>query len=187
MKRWFSRLLFLFIILGVIVLWVRSRREHRFDRFIIPAAEKYKVSPALVKAIIWQESRFTPEVRGGAGEIGLMQIRSAAAGEWANAEKMQGFVHEQIFDPAQNIAAGSWYIAKLIKRYPHTDDPYVYALADYNAGRGNVLRWNKGAAATNSEAFLEAMTFPATRRYITNVLGRKEHYEPQFKGIAAKP
>lgn len=180
MKRWCSRLLFLLIIVCSVVFVVRYQREHRFDKFIVPTSEKYKVSPALVKAIIWQESRFVPDVRGGAGEIGLMQIRSAAAGEWAAAEKMQGFVHEQIFDPAQNIAAGSWYIAKLIKRYPHTDNPYVYALADYNAGRGNVLRWNKGVAATNSEAFLEAMTFPGTRKYIRNVIKRTEHYEPQF-------
>lgn len=112
-----------------------------------------------------------------------MQIRSAAAGEWAQAEKIQGFVHEQIFDPGQNIAAGTWYIAKLSRRYPHTDNPLVYALADYNAGRGNVLRWNKGIASTNSEAFLEQMTFPTTRTYIRNVLKRKEQYDREFKVV----
>ncbi len=109
-----------------------------------------------------------------------MQIRSAAAGEWATAEKMEAFAHEQIFDPAQNISAGTWYISKLCRRYPHTDNPLVYALADYNAGRGHVLRWNSGAASTNSEAFLEQMTFPATRKYIRNVLKRKERYDDQF-------
>ena len=45
--------------------------------------------------------------------------------------------------------AGTWYLRKLLRRYPRADDPVVYALADYNAGRTHVLRWNKGPAATN--------------------------------------
>ncbi len=167
------------------MLGMKYRREHRFDKFIVPTAQKNNVSPALVKAIIWQESRFKPNARGGAGEIGLMQIRSPAAHEWAAAEKISPFAHEQIFDPAQNIAAGTWYIGKLSRRYLHTDNPLVYGLADYNAGRGHVLRWNKGAAATNSTAFLEQMTFPGTRKYIVNVLERMEHYESEFADIVA--
>ena len=112
-----------------------------------------------------------------------MQIRSPAAHEWAAAEKITPFAHQQIFDPAQNIAAGTWYIAKLSRRYPHTDNPLVYALADYNAGRGHVLRWNKGAAETNSAAFLESMTFPGTRKYIGNVLERKKRYDREFEKV----
>ncbi|MFN7139115.1 MAG: lytic transglycosylase domain-containing protein [Limisphaerales bacterium] len=183
MKRWFLRLLFLCLALLVILLGIKHQREHRFDKFIVPSALKYKTSPALVKAIIWQESRFNPNAKGGAGEIGLMQIRSAAAHEWAAAEKITPFTHQQIFDPAQNIDAGTWYIAKLSRRYPHTDNPLVYALADYNAGRGNVLRWIHGAGATNSSVFLEQMTYPGTRKYITNVLERMEKYEPRFAKV----
>jgi soluble lytic murein transglycosylase len=55
-----------------------------------------------------------------------------------------------------------------------------YALADYNAGRGNVLKWMKGAASTNSAAFLAAMDFPSTKHYIETVMERREHYRPQF-------
>lgn len=183
MKRWLLRLAFVAIVAGIVVLGIRDRRENRFDKFIVPAAQKYGTSPALVKAIIWQESRFNPNARGGAGEIGLMQIRSAAAHEWAAAEKISSFAHQQIFDPAQNIAAGTWYIAKLSRRYPHTDNPLVYALADYNAGRGNVLRWNKGVAETNSAVFLEQMTYPGTRKYIENVLQRMKRYERDFEGL----
>ena len=38
--------------------------------------------------------------------------------------------------PGSNTLAGAWYLAKLLRRYPHADDPLSYALADYNAGRG---------------------------------------------------
>jgi len=58
------------------------------------------------------------------------------------------------------------------------DDPLPYALADYNAGRGNVLKWNQGAAATNSAAFARQIGFPGTRDYVRSVLRRYAHYQP---------
>src|SRR5213082_801627 len=138
---------FLIVDLGLWIWW-KSRKEHRYDRQIVVAARKYNLDPALIKAVIWQESRFNPSVRGRAGEIGLMQVREDAALEWADAEKIHPFNHEEIFNPSKNIQAGSFYLAHLMKRYQNTDNPVPYALADYNAGRTHVLRWNKGAAKT---------------------------------------
>jgi soluble lytic murein transglycosylase-like protein len=54
------------------------------------------------------------------------------------------------------------------------------APAEYNAGRGNVLRWAKGPAATNSQQFLGQITFPGTRDYVRSVLRRYEEYRPTF-------
>lgn len=51
-----------------------------------------------------------------------------------------------------------------------------YALADYNAGRGNVLKWNDGAAATNSAVFIEQIGFPGTREYVAAVTWRHAFY-----------
>ena len=161
-------------------LYYRYRREHSQDAVIHAAAARYGVDAALVKAVVWRESRFHPEVRGKAGEIGLMQIREPAAREWAEAERIAGFQHEHIRDPGSNTLAGAWYLAKLLRRYPQADDPVPYALADYNAGRGNVLRWNQGAAATNSQQFLAQMTFPGTRRYIETVAERRARYRDEF-------
>ena len=160
-------------------LYVRWR-EHTQDAVIRTAAARYGVDGALVKAVVWRESWFDPGVRGKAGEIGLMQIREPAAREWAEAEQIAGFQHEHIFHPGSNTLAGTWYLAKLLRRYPHTDNPLPYALADYNAGRGNVLKWNHGAAATNSQQFLAQMTFPGTRRYIETVVKRHERYRDEF-------
>lgn len=147
-------------------------RNHHFDADIRVAAKRYGVEPGLVRAVVWTESRFNSAARGKAGELGLMQIRDLAAEEWAVAEGIDPWDHAMCLDPGTNTLAGTWYLAKLIARYPHTDDPVVYALADYNAGRTHVLRWAKGEAATNSAAFLEAMTYPGTRRYIQTILGR---------------
>jgi soluble lytic murein transglycosylase len=168
--------LFLAADAGLAAWWYFNRREHSQDGPIFNAAKRYGVDPALVKAVVWRESRFNHLARGKAGEIGLMQIRETAALEWAESERIWPFAHEQLVDPTTNTLAGTWYLAKLIKRYPHADNPLPYALADYNAGRANVLRWNKGGAATNSALFLAQMDYPMTRRYIEAVERRYGHY-----------
>src|SRR6185295_4945648 len=144
---------------------------------IARAAAKYRVDPLLVKAVIWQESRFDRNARGKAGEIGLMQIMPLTAEEWGESQRIRDFSPTHIWDPAQNIEAGAWYLAKCLKRYTNTDNAVVYALADYNAGRTHVLRWNKGEAATNSAVFLEKMDFPGTRQYALSVMSRYRYYQ----------
>jgi soluble lytic murein transglycosylase len=166
---------------AVLYWWHLGWLERSQDGPIRAAARRYSVEPALVKAVVWQESRFNPRVRGRAGEVGLMQIREEAAREWAESEHIAGFDHEHCIDPATNTMAGTWYLRKILNRYNRTDDPLPYALADYNAGRGNVLKWNLGEATTNSAAFMTQIAFPGTRAYVASVLARYEYYRPRFR------
>ena len=48
--------------------WREYQLDHSQDAIIIAAASIYEMDPALIKAVIWQESRFNPEARGAAGE-----------------------------------------------------------------------------------------------------------------------
>lgn len=172
----FRRIVFLgCVVLGLYWLGLYWR-EHRFDTEINAAAKRYQMDPALVKAVVWQESRFNPHDRGAAGELGLMQVREDAAMEWASAEHLIPFDFTGCLDPATNTLAGTWYLKKLLQRYRQTDFPMAYALADYNAGRGNVLKWNVGAAATNSAAFIAQIGFPGTRAYVRSVIKRYGKY-----------
>ena len=157
----------------------KVRPQHRYDEFINTAARRYNIDRALIKAVIWQESRFDQYARGKAGEIGLMQVCEPAALEWAEAEKFSSFDHEEITDPQKNILCGSYYLSKLLKRYTQTDNPLPYALADYNAGRTHVLRWNKGPAKTNSAAFLAQMDYPGTRQYALSIMKQYDHYKKE--------
>jgi soluble lytic murein transglycosylase len=185
-RRWILLITAVLVADVVIVIgWWRNWRERRYDSFIVAAARRYGVDPALVKAVVWRESSFHADARGKAGELGLMQIREPAAREWAEAERLTGFAHSQFAHPAPNTLAGTWYLSKLLKRYPRTDNPVAYALADYNAGRANVLKWMNGPASTNSAAFLNNMTFPGTRRYVVTVLDRRDHYRAQFPKMPA--
>ncbi len=173
---WFVGLILLSILdVALYSLW-RWRRLHRHDAVIVAAATRYGVPPSLVKAVVWRESRFDEDAVGSKGELGLMQLMETSATEWADSVHASAFIHEHVLDPATNTLAGTFYLSKLLRRYPQTDNPAVYALADYNAGRGNVLRWMKGAAATNSQAFLQQMTFPSTRSYILDILAKAKKY-----------
>jgi len=170
------------VLAAIFVFWeLREwRLDHSQDVPVRAAARRYGLEPALVKAVVWQESRFNPRARGRAGEIGLMQLMENTAQEWADAEKLEGFVHEHCFDPSTNTLAGAYYLSKVLKRYRNTDNPLPYGLADYNAGRANVLRWNTGEAATNSAAFIEAIGFPGTKKYVLSIMQRYDYYRPIF-------
>lgn len=164
------------------VWWLGAGAQERSqDGPIRAAAQRYGVDPALVKAIVWRESRFKPKARGKAGELGLMQIQEIAAGEWAESEGIRNFEHSTCLDPRTNTLAGTYYLAKLMRRYTNTDNPLPYALADYNAGRGNVVRWNNGDAATNSAVFIQQITYPGTSNYILSVMARYERYRHTFQ------
>jgi len=182
-KYWLIPIALLLVALAVcLVGWIRvSWRERSQDGPIRAAAKRYGLPPALVKAVVWRESGFNPDVRGRAGELGLMQIQEIAAGEWADAEQVRNFDHSTCLDPQTNTLAGTYYLAKVMRRYVNTDNPIPYALADYNAGRGNVVRWNNGAAATNSQVFVQQITFPSTSNYVLTVMARYERYRRTFK------
>lgn len=167
---------------GLILLWDRYRtwRENSQDPAILAAARRYGVHPALVKAVVWRESRFDPKARGSKGELGLMQIMPTTADEFARSEAVALHFRSELFDPGLNTRAGAWYLRKLSRRYAHTDDPLPYALADYNAGRGNVLKWARGTASTNSQVFIQQIGFPSTQEYVISVMKRYERYRRVF-------
>ncbi len=179
-RRLIGGLIVLLLGCGLFDWWLEQRKEHRYDLQILRAAQRYGVDPALVKALVWRESKFNAKARGRVGEIGLMQIRSLVAQEWAQAETGRKSFDGTLLDPDTNLTVGTWYLAKLLRRYARTDDPISYALADYNAGRSNVLRWNKGAAETNSAAFVAGITFPGTQEYVRVISRRSLRYEGHF-------
>jgi soluble lytic murein transglycosylase len=170
------------LLIGTGYWWRQLRREREYENEIARASARYRIDPLLVKAVIWRESRFDRNAKGRAGEIGLMQVMELTGQEWAEAERIRDFSKSHLWDPSQNIQAGAWYLSKCLRRYTNTDNPVPYALADYNAGRTHVLRWNKGEAATNSTAFLAQMDYPGTRRYAQSIMERYDYYRRHHPG-----
>ena len=155
--------------------WRAYQLDHSQDKVIIAAASIYDMDPALIKAVIWRESRFNPDARGAAGELGLMQIRDAAAGEWAAAEGIVAFHHSHLVSAKSNVLAGTWYLKRAMGRYQDTDDPVAYGLAEYNAGRSNVLKWKK-AGGHQRHCVHRSDWVSVHQDYVTAIKARREKY-----------
>jgi soluble lytic murein transglycosylase len=110
----------------------------------------------------------------------MQVLINAASKDWTDAEHRPPLTPDNLLDPGTNTLIGTWYLEKLIRRYAGTDNPLPYVLADYNAGRSNVLKWKQGAATTNSAAFIQQIGFPSTKSYVQTVIRRYEHYRPIF-------
>ena len=93
-------------------------------------SKKYHLDKNLVFAVIKQESNFNPCAVSPAGARGLMQLMPYTALE-------MGVTN--IFDPAQNIAGGTQYLAKMMELF---NNDTKLALAGYNAGPNSVVKCN---------------------------------------------
>lgn len=124
-----------------------------FGDIIHEKAAKYDVDPALVAAVIETESRFHPQARSRVGARGLMQLMPKT-GRWLGARNLN--------DPDQNIDAGVKYLKYLQARF---NGDLRKAVAAYNAGEGNVRRYNG------------VPPFRETRSYVKKVMTRKQKYE----------
>jgi len=155
-------------------------KENAYDPYIAEVARNDGVDPFLIRALIWRESRFNPFTHGLADEHGLMQVTPDVGQMWAKANKIENYKDDDLYDPETNIRAGTWYLNRAIKRWSLTDDPATFALAEYNAGRTNALKWVDPLAPTSRTAFLDRITFPSTRKYVEVILSKRDQYRTIF-------
>ena len=141
----------------------RIRYPLRYQQYVRAHARNYGIDPALLAAVIYQESKFDVHARSDSGAIGLMQLRPATAHGIALRTGGAAFRTSDLENPEINIRYGSWYLRHLFRKYG--DERLV--LAAYNAGQGNVDRWR---------AHGEEIQFPETRAYIDRVEDLKRIY-----------
>lgn len=160
--------------------WTAGSRYWDYDEMIVAAANKHGLDPMLIKALVWRESAFQPEMVGTVGERGLMQVGEAAAQDWVRAAKVETFVPTDLFDARTNLEVGTWYLRKALERWSSKADPIPFALAEYNAGRTRVDGWigatNRGDQAT-ADDLMAVMDFPTTRCYIEDITKRYRFYQ----------
>lgn len=110
------------------------------------ASKRCNVDPALVAAVMRQESIGDPSVCSKAGACGLMQLMPATAKEVRVADR---------FDPAQNVRGGACYLRQMLDRYG--GDVRV-ALAAYNAGPGNVDKYGGVPPFAETQKYVRRVT-----------------------------
>ncbi len=152
----------------------------QYDAVISRVSEKSGVEFDLLKAVIWQESRFGAHKIGTSGERGLMQVTEAAAADWAKANDVANFEPEKLFEPETNLSVGAWYLKRALDHYRNKDRPLSFALTEYNAGRTRVKRWIGKPEAGESPMSAEKMkqkSFDSTRDYVESIERRYEYYK----------
>jgi soluble lytic murein transglycosylase-like protein len=108
-----------------------STGDASVDSFIVDSGTRNGVDPVLLYAIMHRESAFKKRAVSHAGARGLMQLMPGTAAR---------FGVRDIFDPRQNVEAGTRYMRFLLNMF---DGDVGLALAGYNAGEGAVLKYGR--------------------------------------------
>jgi len=142
----------------------RIRYPLRYSEYVRVHARENGLDPALLAAVIYQESKFDAGAESRSGAIGLMQLTPETAHGIAIRTGGSKFQTSDLLDPEINIRYGAWYLANLFHKY---GDERL-ALAAYNAGQGNVDRWHADGGD---------IRFPETRAYVSRVEHLKHVYQ----------
>lgn len=139
---------------------------------LVEVSEERGLEPALVAALIRQESNFDPEATSGAGARGLMQVLPSVGARVARQYRYPVWDPVLLYQPDVSLEVGTTHLSALVNRYPET----VQVLAAYNAGGSRVRRWLGRAGATDPELFVERIPFRETRDYVRIVFRNREMY-----------
>lgn len=138
---------------------------------------KTGIDPALVNALIRQESKFDPNAKNGSsGAKGLMQIMPRTARFISAGTKEADHLH----DPETNIALGQRYVRYLLNMNG-VGNNLIYMTAAYNAGPGNLDHWKKTVSYKDDPfLFIETLPMSETRAFVERVMANYWIYAQQL-------
>jgi soluble lytic murein transglycosylase len=145
----------------------RLRYPLRYEQIVRGHARNYRLDPALLAAVIYQESKFHANAKSDSGAIGLMQLQPRTAQGIAIRTGGTRFRVDDLYEPEINVRYGSWYLRHLLNRYGDERT----ALAAYNAGQDNVDRWRRAG---------KGIAFAETRAYVDRVEKLKRIYRDAY-------
>jgi soluble lytic murein transglycosylase-like protein len=129
----------------------------RYAAKINELAQRFDLSPSLLEALVWQESRWRENAVSHAGARGLAQLMPGTA----------RYLGVNPDDPMQNLEGGARYLREQLDLF---DGDLEKALAAYNAGPGRVIR--AGGIPNIQE----------TKQYVAAIMGRlASHSRPDAR------
>ena len=171
-------------------------RQMRYSEYVLAAAKRYNLAPALIYGIIETESSFNPYAVSPANAYGLMQVVPATAGRdvYKLVKQKTGQPSKQeLFSPAHNIDIGSAYLHILQNRYladiNNKTSQEFSMISAYNGGAGNVLKTfdsNRSVAMKKINQYSSAVVYnklrynhprEESRKYLEKVTKAKKNYE----------
>ena len=115
-----------------------------YAKALVDIANANEISPYLLEAVVWQESRWNPSARSRVGAIGLAQLMPGTARDLGVDPR----------DPIQNLAGGARYLRQQLNRF---DGNVEKALAAYNAGPGRVMTAGGIPSIPETQAYVRAI------------------------------
>ncbi len=137
------------------------------------ATERFPLEPALILAVMRQESGFDERVVSWAQAQGLMQLIPSTAQMCAERLKIETY---DVFKPEDNILFGTYYLSSLVTAYHSAVD----AIAAYNCGPGNLASFKRDE---DIDVFIENITLRETRDYVKKVLANYWAYSLLYEEI----
>lgn len=152
---------------GAFIVWYFERNAFSIKYYDIvkDACDEYSLDLPFVLSVIKTESDFDSNAVSKSGAIGLMQIMPETGRE-LYLKNNENFTESLLFVPEINIKLGCFYLAELIEKI----GSYKWALASYNAGLSNALKWK--------DLNLDYQDFPfkETSDYIKKIKGNIKGY-----------
>ncbi len=147
--------------------WERLWYPLEYEQIVRGHAHNYSLDPALLAAVIYQESKFHADAKSSSGAIGLMQLLPDTAKGIALHTGGSAFRVDDLYNPEINVRYGAWYLRHLLRKYGDEQT----ALAAYNAGQDNVDRWRRDG---------RGIQFSETRAYVDRVEELKKIYRRAY-------
>ena len=116
---------------------LNDNEKDQISKFILKQSKKYGYDPLFLTALIITESSFNHRAKSKVGALGLMQIRLRTGKALATEANMKWRGKHTLYHPENNIALGSYYLSKLIKRFGDMKT----ALEAYNHGPTRTARY----------------------------------------------
>jgi len=143
-----------------------------FQQIVQREAKRTGENPALIYAIMREESAFDPDAESLADAYGLMQLIVPTARSIARPLGLPSD-RASLKRPSVNIALGTGELARLAKAFPENA---LLAIPAYNAGPGNPKRWLRDRPNADFDLWVELIPYVETRRYVKRVLSSRAAY-----------
>ena len=146
---------------------------------LLETAQAHDVPPLFFLALIRQESFFDPLAGSTAGALGLTQVIPSTAQAIAESLNEEDFQIRDLFRPAVSLQFGATYLSDQLDTF---DGNLYHALAAYNGGPGNALRW-RDLSDGDVDLFVEEIDLHETMLFVKSVMEHLARYRQLYAGL----